>query len=45
MKQSTNQLVFLEDAFHMACYVFRISYQLIILQHYYPVYHTSLMWR
>ena len=45
MKQSTNQLVFLEDPLHMACYVFRISYQLIILQHYYPVYHTSLMWR
>lgn len=44
-KHSTNQLVFLKDALHMACYVFHINHWLIILQHYYPLYHTFLMWR
>lgn len=38
------KLVFLKDALYMTCYIFHINYQLVILQHYYPVYHTPLMW-
>lgn len=43
MKQSTNQLVFLEDALHMACYVLPVDHPTTLLPSIPYIPHVALM--
>lgn len=43
MKQSTNQLVFLEDALHMACYVLPVDHPTTLLPSILHISHVALM--